>query len=168
MTLVIAFLRLFHIGAAFAWFGLGMVLVRFIMPAALDAGESGLRYLKSLYSKTIIARGFSGAAGLTVIAGILLYLTGDVSNSFSNTGRIVLGIGALVGLLAAGHGIMALGRAMQRFTDSLTKYVAENQPIAADGLTILHEQAMKIAVNGRISLVLMSIALIGMGIARYL
>jgi hypothetical protein len=167
MTYVVALLRLLHIVSAFAWFGIGASMDMFVVPATVGGGPDGYRFWKSLYTKTRLENAFPIAASITVIAGILLYITGDTSK-FTTTGNIVLGIGALFGIFAAGHGGAALGKATREFSTSLKTYVIDNQPIAADGLAILDAQIKKIAIHTRISFVLMLIALIGMGSARYL
>lgn len=168
MTLLIAVLRLLHIVAAFVWFGLGTVMTLYIVPAAQAADDNGSHYLKSLFTNTRIAMAFPVAAGLTTLAGILLYLTGDVGNNFSNTGRIVLAIGALSGLAAAIHGGAVSQRSTRALVSTLTQHVTRNQPITAEGLTALRTVLTKISTDTQISFVLMVIALIGMGSARYL
>jgi hypothetical protein len=168
MDLLVAGLRLIHIVSAFAWFGLGATMALYVAPAALAAGEGGLRFFKSLLVNTAFARAFPIAAGLTTLAGILLYLVGNSASHFSSTGNIVLGIGAVAGLLAAGHGGMATGRLTATFAEALARSVSDNQSIAGDALTSLREQATKLAANSRISFYLMVIALLGMASARYL
>ncbi|MEP7288915.1 MAG: hypothetical protein ABI947_24445 [Chloroflexota bacterium] len=46
--------------------------------------------------------------------------------------------------------------------------MTDNQPITTEELAALREQAMKLDSDSRVSFVLMVIALIGMGTARYL
>src|SRR5437016_2135971 len=103
MNLLLVVLRLLHIVLAFTWFGLGMVMTLYIGPTAAASGETGVRFLKALYTHTPIARIVPMVAGLTTLAGILLYLFGSVSTHFSTTGNIVLGIGAVAGILATAH-----------------------------------------------------------------
>ena len=110
----------------------------------------------------------AGSSVVTTLAGLLLYLVGQSSTHFSQTGNIVLGIGAVAGLLAAGHGGMATGKATAAYGAALAKYVVDNQPIAAEDAAALRELGMKVATHSRISFYLMLIALIGMGLARYL
>jgi len=168
-NLVLVILRLLHIVSAFAWVGLGLTSTFYIAPAALAAGESGLRFLKSLFTRTSFGSVFAVAAGLTTLAGILLYLTGNASRIFSPTGNMVLGIGAAAGVLATLHGGAATGRATSALAESLTKNVPDgDQPIPASALSELRTRAEKMLLHSRISLVLMIIALIGMGSARYL
>jgi hypothetical protein len=166
MQYLIALLRLIHIFSATAWFGIGATMAMYIAPTVLAAGENGYRYMKSLLTSTRIATAFPMVSGIAMLAGILLYFTGDVAN-FSRVGQIVLGIGALAGIAAGIHGGAVAGRALRTFGETLAKY-PDNQPIPADGLTTLHEQAAAVASHARVSFALVVIALIGMGSARFL
>jgi hypothetical protein len=169
MDIVLVLLRLIHIVASVAWIGLGGVMALYIGPAVGRAGESGLRFLKTLLTKTSYAKVFPAASGLTVLAGILLYLVGNAASHFTTTGNVVLGIGALAGLLAIIHGGAITGRATSALGAALVQYVPDgNQPIAAEGLAVLRERASKVATHANLSFILTIIALIGMGSARYL
>ncbi len=167
MTLVIALLRLIHIVSAVAWVGIGLMLALYVVPTSTQAGETGLRYLRSLIINRRITMAFGAAAGIAMLVGILLYITGDVSRNFSTTGQIVLGIGALFGIAAGIHGGAIVGRETTAFANALAQY-PENQPIPADGLATLRALAVKVGSDARISFALMVIALIAMGSARYL
>lgn len=166
MNILLTILRFIHIVAAVIWVGLGGTMALFVGPAAAAAGESGLRFMKALFTKTRFAMAFPVASGLAMLAGLLLYATGDVS-TFSTTGQIVLGIGALFGMAAGIHGGAIAGRTSKAFVETLAKY-PDDQPIPAEGLAALRQQAMKVGSDARTSFVLMAIALIGMASARYL
>ena len=167
MEILVVLLRLLHIVAAAVWVGLGIAMVWYIAPAANSAGESGLRFLKALLTRTGFSKAFPAAAGLTVLAGILLYLTGSAGR-FTQVGNMVLGTGALFGVLAMLHGGAATGRATTALLEALNQHVQENQPVPAEALSTLRERAAKLATHSRISAILMIIALVGMGSARYL
>lgn len=169
MDIVLVGLRLLHIIAAFVWFGLGATMTIYIAPAATAAGDSGWRYLKALLSRTSFPTAIGAAAGLTTLAGILLYIVGDAVDHFSSTGNAVLGIGAAAGILATLHGGMATGRATTAMGEALVKHVPDdNQPITAEAVQTLRELGMKVGTHSRISFALMVVALIGMSTARYL
>src|SRR5438045_6472512 len=136
MLLLLAALRLIHIVAAFAWVGLGMVLTVYILPAATGIGESGLRFLKALLTRTPYMRAFPAVSGVTILAGILMYLLGS-SSHFSSTGNIVLGIGALVGIAAGIHGGAVVGRRSSTFAQALERKVPDGNHGTADALSAL-------------------------------
>lgn len=168
MDILFTALRLIHIAAAVVWVGFGLATVLYIGPASAAAGESGLRFLKALLTRTSYGAIFGMAAGVTMLAGIIMYLLGAPSH-FSTTGNIVLGIGALAGIAAGIHGGAVTGRASRALAEALTQHVPEgNESISADGLVTLRERAQAMASHGRLSVILVIVALIGMGAARYL
>ena len=167
MNIIITVLRLVHIVSAVAWVGLALSFSAFIAPAANAAGEAGLRFLKKLFEATRFSVIFPVASGLTMLMGILLYVTGDPSTSFSRTGQIVLGIGALAGLAAGIHGGAVLNRSTKAYAASLAKY-PDGQPIPADGITALQAEATQVNSHLQVSIWLVVIALIAMAGARYL
>lgn len=165
--LIITLLRLLHIVAAFTWFSMGAAYVLFIYPAVARTGESGLRFLRTMMALPGSSMIMSVAAGLTTLAGLALYATGSPER-FSQTGNMVLGIGALAGLAATIHGGAVVGRASGALAQELMPAAANDQPIPASTITSLQAQVAKVLSHGRISFVLMVIALLGMGSARYL
>lgn len=167
MNLLMAALRLIHIVSAFVWFGLGMVLTVYILPTATATGESGLRFFKSLLTRTPINMAIAASSGITVLVGIIMYLLG-ASSHYSSLGNIVLGIGALSGLAAGVHGGAVVGRESREFAAALEKQVPDGQPVAADALTALTAAERSLGEHARISLILTAIALIFMASARYL
>src|SRR5262245_21455783 len=118
MDILLVVLRFVHIVAAFLWVGLGVTMTFYIVPAASAAGDGGLRFLKRILTNSSYAMAFAGAGGVTVLAGILLYVTGS-TNHFSNAGRIALGIGAIAGILAGVHSGRVTGRATRGLSEAL-------------------------------------------------
>ena len=167
MNLLLAALRLIHIVAAFAWVGLSMAMAVYILPTATIIGESGLRYLKALYTRTPFNMAFAATSGVTVLAGILLYLL-RASDHYSSVGQIVLGVGALAGLAAGIHGGAVIARTSRAFEEALKQQVPDGQPISADASASLTATERLLAEQSRIALILTAIALIGMASARYL
>lgn len=169
MDILLVLLRLLHIVTGVIWFGMGLMLTFYILPSAIASGESGQRFLKNMLAHSSITKAFPIVSGLTTLAGILLYLVGNASTHFTQTGNIVLGIGAVAGLLATAHGGMATGRATDAYAEALKQYVTDdNQPIVANGLSALQGHMAKLTMHSRVSMLLMVIALVGMGSARYL
>ncbi len=168
MNLIIVLLRLLHIILAFVWFGLTLTLTFFVGPAAARAGESGQRFYKSLLTSTPLARLFAASAGLTVLIGILLFITGDPNRNFTTTGQLVLGFGALAGLAAVIHGDTRTVRTMRKYGQALAQDVQDNSPISGEGAEKLRTLGAALASQSRVTFYLMLMALLGMGLARYL
>ncbi len=168
MNLIIVLLRLLHIILAFVWFGMTLTLTFFVGPAAARAGESGLRFYKSLLTSTPLARLFAASAGLTVLIGILLFITGDPNRNFTTTGQLVLGFGALAGLAAVIHGDATTVRTMRKYGQALAQDVQDNSPISGEGAEKLRTLGATLTSQSRVTFYLMLMALLGMGLARYL
>lgn len=165
MSYVIALLRLVHIVSAVTWVGMTLTLVVFVYPAI--SGESGYRFLKALYTRTQVGVLFPIVSLLTTICGVLLYLTGSGSH-FSTLGNIVLGIGAVAGLSAFGHGAMALSGRTQRLTGQLQASLPDGAPADAQKISALDTSTADYLRQARITLIMSAVALLGMGLARYL
>jgi hypothetical protein len=168
MDIIHVLLRLLHIAGAFGWVALGAITTLHVAPAAVAAGETGYRYLKTLFIKTAYTRMLAPVAGITTLAGILLYAVSNSASYFSQTGNMVLGIGAAAGLIAAIHGGALTGRATTALNKALEKVPDGNQSIPAATLTELNSLATTLLGHARISLILMIVALVCMGSARYL
>jgi hypothetical protein len=169
MDILLILLRLIHILAGVAWVGLAAALAFFIAPAALNAGGSGMHFLRSLFGGTTIARVFPMVSGITMLAGILMYVLSNSGSHFSQTGNIVLGLGALFGIIAGIHGGAVTGRATKTLAEALMQpALADNQAIPADTLAGLRAQGEKLVYHARVSFALSALALLGMAAARYL
>jgi hypothetical protein len=169
MDIVLVLLRLLHIVSAVAWIGIALSFTFFIVPASLASGDSGIRFLKTFLSKTPILVLFPISAGLAMGAGLLLYPVSSPWTHLSSTGNAVLSIGATFGMIAGVHFRFATGSTGEKLIDVLQKRVSDDgQPIAEDVLAEIRTLAAKLISNSRINFVLMVIALLGMGSARYL
>jgi uncharacterized membrane protein len=160
MDVYLVVVRLIHIVAAFLWFGTGFYSVVFLYPAIIDLGDAGGQFMKALAKNRFFALIFPVSAVLTVVAGILLYVKPGASSHFSSTGWAVLSIGAVAGLLAAGHGGAVLGRMTGDYMKKAMSGSAQPGELAA--------LAAKLTRHGNISLILVIIAMLGMELARYI
>lgn len=165
-TILLVVLRLLHIVSAVSWLALGGTLTFFVAPAAAAAGESGYKYLKTLFTRTAFTRLVPVAAGTTTLAGILLYIVGG--GRFGPIGSAVLGIGALAGFIATIHGGAVTDRSTKALAKALTALPDGSQSIPAATLTELNNLATTLLGHARISMILMIVALVCMGSARYL
>jgi hypothetical protein len=169
MDIGLILLRLLHIVSGAAWIGIAVSFTFFIVPAALRSGESGVHTLKTLLTKTPIIVLFPITAGLTMGAGLLLYPVSSPWTHLSGTGNMVLSIGATFSMIAGIHMRFGMGGAGEKLIDVLKKRVTDNgEPIAADVLTEIHTLGLKLISGSRVNFVLMMVALLGMGSARYL
>ncbi len=162
-------LRLAHIVAAFAWVAVGTALTFVILPSLQTADASRSRALGGLLTHPWIVRALPVSSGLTMLAGLLLYVVSRAGSHFSSTGNAVLGIGAVVGILAGIHGGAFTGRALRTLRARLTGPAqGEGQAQAPDNRPEEQGLVRRAMAHSRVGLLLMTIALIAMASARYL
>jgi uncharacterized membrane protein len=166
---VMLVLRLIHIGSGVVWAGGAIVSNRFIEPAAKDAGEAGPRFMGAL-----IKRGFSTAmaamGGLTFLSGAAMYWndSNGFTNQWNQTGPgLLFTIGAIAGLsgLIVGGAMMSpAARQMQKIGEEVAK--AGGPPSAEQGAA-MGQFSARLSLGGRITAVLLGIAVLCMASAQY-
>jgi uncharacterized membrane protein len=158
----IVIVRALHIFGGIIWVGFGLMAGMLGMAAQkMDGRERGIVF-KALFVYSAYSRVIAIAAVTTTVAGLYLYgrLFDGMRHQFMTpTASMVLAFGALFGLLAFGHGI-ALGRLGGKYAE-----LAKNADANPEELQALGE---RIGRNGRISAILMIIAVIGMILPRYM
>ncbi len=167
MAALLVILRFIHIAGAFVWVGMALTMFFFVSPAVRKAGPAGPAFMRSLVGATSYSTVIAAASGITVAAGILLYLVSGSANHFSRTGNIVLGIGAVAGLIAFVHGAFYLGAITRRMKAIMLALPADGPP-PADQAGQLQSLGAQLARHMPYSMALMAVAVLGMGLARYL
>jgi uncharacterized membrane protein len=164
MDIVLIVLRLIHIVAGVIWVGGGILMAVVIGPALAKMGDDGSKFMRALTADRRFTILFPAAAVTTTVAGLLLFATGP-QNRLSNAGFIVLIIGSLAGIGAAGHGGAVLGRLGAAFM-ALADKVAQNP--TPETRAELQAFSAKYTRHLNISVGMMLVAVIGMSLARYL
>jgi uncharacterized membrane protein len=165
MDLYVIVLRLFHIVAGVFWVGSAFFNALLLEPSVTDAGQEGAKTMGA-----IVRRGLTpiltSAAGVTILAGILLYA--NVSEGFqlswiTSPGGLILTLGALC---AIGGGV--IGSQTGRTADKMMAVGAE---IAKSGGKPTSEQGSQVAMLklrlhnfGRINAVLLLITVMCMAV----
>lgn len=162
MDILMIVLRLLHIFAGMYWVGTAMFLSFFAEPAILTSGDHGNGFLRQLYAGTKFGASMGMSAIVTTLAGLIMYY--KVSGHFDadwmkSSNGIVLSIGAVAGILAAGHGGSTLGPKSSEY-----EALAKNSNASTAELNNLRDYIFK---HSRISLGLMLVAVFGMATARY-
>lgn len=103
MQFAIPALLVVHVFAAVFWYGSAMFLIRFVLPTASAAGESGGAFLARMAEQTRFPYALVGAGALTVLTGLALLdlVSGNFSPAFMSTNiGIALSIGGACALVA--------------------------------------------------------------------
>lgn len=92
-----------HVFAAVFWYGSAMFLIRFVLPTASAAGESGGLFLARMAKQTRFPYALVGAGALTILTGLALLdlVSGGFSQAYMSTHvGMTLSFGALCALIA--------------------------------------------------------------------
>lgn len=156
-ALAVTILRLAHIVGGLIWVGAAIVMSFYIEPTLAEAGTEGRSIMRRLYNDTNFARLIPWSALVTTLAGLLLYGMLSYHEALSSSMGVVLTLGALVGLLAFGHGWFAGWRPARGYAATIDAAGDE-----------LEELEGKLRRNGRISMWLALVSLVLMAGARYI
>jgi uncharacterized membrane protein len=170
MDILMIVLRLIHIFAGIFWVGATLFLWRIVTPAVTKLGPDGGKFMRTLLNDTPYLQAIAGAAVATVLAGVWMYLR--VSDNFnadwlSQTKNIILTIGALAGLAAAGHGLFALAPIGRKIRALGNEMAAAGGPPSPEQLSTMQQLQAKMSRNVPITAILMIVAVAGMASARY-
>ena len=166
MTYFIWLLRILHIGAGIFWVGGSLLTMYFVGPTVGATGDAGKQVMGHLVNNMKLSVRLSAAAGMTVLAGAILYWIDSqgFTSSWTRSGAgIGFTIGAIFGLIGFVFGIM-VGRLNKALAQLGAQIQGKPTPEQMTQLqTIQRQLATYIKITGP-SLVL---AVIFMSIARY-
>lgn len=171
MDTYLVVLRIVHILAGAFWVGAAFTTILFLQPTAREVGPAAGPFMAHLAGKKKLVDWVLRAAGLTVLAGVLMYwrVTGGLEwDRITSAYGLSLTIGALSAIAA-----FSLGLSVVRPTIMAT--LAIGRDVAASGGPPTPEQAAQLQslqqrgkAVGRVIVPLLVIAVSGMAAARYL
>jgi hypothetical protein len=159
-SIIITVLRLAHIVAGVIWVGGGITFSLYFGPALGMSGVDAGKVIRILYTKVGFDKLMMGVSITTTVAGLILYALNPPTGGFG----IVLGIGALVGLGAFGHGAAVLGKLGRQIVALAEEAGDEPNEEQQKQFGALSAKMMK---HGRISMWLGIVAVVFMSSARY-
>jgi uncharacterized membrane protein len=167
MTYFIWLLRIIHIVGGIFWVGGTLTMTFFIGPTIGATAEAGQKFVGHLMNNLKFSNRMSAAAGLTILAGFILYWIDSQGFSSpwmsSGAGR-GFGIGAAFALVGLVFGIL-IGRTAKAMADLGSKMQG---PPSSDQLTQLQAIRKQQVTFSNISTVALLLAVTFMAIARYL
>jgi hypothetical protein len=164
-------LRIVHILAGVFWVGAAFTVILFIQPTAKEVGPAAGPFMSHLAGKKRLVDFVLGAAGLTVLAGLLMYwrVSGGLDPDWiGSTYGITLTVGALCAIAA-----LAVAGSVVR--PGIMATLAIGREVAASGGPPSPEQAAQLQAlqrrghtAGRVIVPLLIVAVAAMASARYL
>ncbi|HLO33665.1 MAG TPA: hypothetical protein VK249_31245 [Anaerolineales bacterium] len=166
MTYLIWLLRIVHIVSGVFWVGGSLMAFFFIGPTVGATGEAGQKFIGHLMNNLKLSNRIASAAGLTILAGAILYGLDAragaawVRSSFA----IGLGIGAIFALIGFIFGIL-VGRTNKAMAELGAQIRGKPTPAQLAQIQAIQKQQ---ATYTRISAPALILAVVFMAIARYL
>ena len=166
MTYLVWLLRIIHIVGGVFWVGGTLIMTFFIGPTVGATAEAGQRFIGHLMNNLKFSNRMSAAAGLTVLAGLILFgLDARAGSAWVRSGMgIGLSIGAAFALIGLVTGIM-IGRSAKAMADIGAKI--QGKP-TADQVAQLQNIGKQQATISMISAICLILAVTFMAVARYL
>lgn len=166
MIYLIWLLRIIHIVAGVIWVGGTLIMTFFIGPTVGATGESGQKFVGYLMNNLKFSNRMSIAAGLTILAGLILYgLDARAGAAWLRSSfAIGLGIGAAFAIIGFVFGIM-IGRTTKAMAQLGAQMQGKPSPDQLAQMQAIRKRQATFSIISASALVL---ATIFMAIARYL
>jgi uncharacterized membrane protein len=166
MTYLIWLLRIIHIVGGVFWVGGTLTMTFFMGPTIGATGEAGQKFVGHLMNNLKFSNRMSAAAGLTILAGLILYgLDARAGSAWVRSGfGIGLSIGAGFALIGFVFGIL-----IGRTTKAMAQFGAQMQgKPSPDQIAQMQSIRKQQATYSNISAAALILAVVFMAIARYL
>jgi uncharacterized membrane protein len=163
-------LRIVHILAGIFWVGSALVIFLFLQPAAREVGPAAGPLMTSLAQKKRLPDVTLGAAGLTILAGLLMYwrVSGGFDQDWIGTAfGVAITIGALCAIAAVVLGASIVRPSMVKAGAIAQAAAAAGGPTAEQGAEIQALQ-QRVRATGNVIIPLLVLAVVAMASARYL
>jgi uncharacterized membrane protein len=170
MDWYVIILRLIHIAAGIFWVGAAFVFFLFIQPSTRELGPEGQRFMGYLGTRKKLPAIILISAIVTVLAGILLYIR--VSDGFSvdwitSGPGIGFTIGGVAAIITVTLGLIVTKPAADRMAALGQEIAAAGGPPSSERASEMQRLQARLLVIGRVSMVLLVIAVVTMATARY-
>jgi uncharacterized membrane protein len=167
MNYLVIALRIIHIVAGIIWVGGTLIMTFFIGPTIGATAEAGQKFVGHLMNNLKFSNRMSAAAGLTILAGFILYWidsSGFTSAWMSSGAGRGFGIGAGFALIGFVFGLL-IGRTTNAMAQLGAQFRGKPSPEQMSQMQSIRKQQ---ATYSNISATALILAVIFMAIARYL
>lgn len=161
-------LRLIHITAGVFWAGSTFFLVSFIAPSVQATGAEGQKFMQQLGLRSGMTNALAGAATLSALSGIIMYilLTDFDSEVMRATYFVILAIGGIAGISGWFVGFFVQNLTTRRMQALAADIAASGGPPSPEQMAEMQALAQRIGLGGRITAVLLTIAVVAMASAQ--
>ena len=162
-------LRLLHIVGGVFWVGTAWMIAGFLYPTANASAPEGPRFLQRLFQSRLPAI-TSAAAGINILAGLLLYWkdTGLRLEVITQRPFLVFGIGGVAAIAAFVIGIAVTKPAADRLVALSKEIQAAGKPPTPEQVAELQQLGKRTFDAAKWVAALLAISLVAMAVARYL
>jgi len=170
MDVLMIVLRLIHILSGVFWAGTAFFFVSFLEPTVEAAGPEGGKFMQKL-AQTRFAIALSMAGLLTVLSGLLMYWrdSGGFQVAWITTPTgLAFAVGGLAGILAFLIGFFVSRPAVARMTVIGQQAQAAGGPPSPEQMAEIQALQKRVGQGALRVALLLTVALIGMSVARYL
>jgi hypothetical protein len=164
-------MRVLHVVLAGAWFGAAVFTTVYLGPAVAEAGLAG-EQVRAVLVRRGVVKYMASMGGLTVVTGIYLFwrfTTGfDPALSASRAG-MAFSIGALTGVIALALGGSMVGGSVKKIVALAGQ--AATLPEGAERAALMNTMnrlRARMAIFGRIVIVLLFISMAAMALGHYI
>lgn len=170
MNFLMIGLRIIHIFSAVAWVGGNFLLVLVVSRGMRALGPEAGKFMGSLTGPGRLTQYMTITGVLTALSGLWMYwlVSGHLDRGWLESGPgVVLTAGAVAGILAWLHGTFALGPIARRMGELSQQIGESGGPPAPEQVEEMQSLRDRQATNSAVSIIIMSVALIGMSAAQY-
>ncbi len=162
-------LRVVHIFAGVFWTGTALMMAGFISPTARTVGPDSAKFMQQLARQNRLPQVIEAAAILNILAGAWLYwlISGGFQMEWiTSRGGLALTFGATLAVIAYILGYFFQKPAAKRMGETGREIQAAGGPPSPEQMAEMQAQQKKLAQGGLYSAILLSLAVIGMALAR--
>jgi hypothetical protein len=169
MNILMIVLRIIHIFSGVFWVGVAMFNVGYLQPTVAATGPEGQKVMQHLTRQTRFTSATYGAATLTLLSGLWMYwILSGLRLAFVTSGYgLMLTLGGLAGLVAWIMVIFVVRNILGQMGALGGQIQAQGGPPTPEQGAAMRALGGRLVAIGRVGVVFLLVALLGMSIAQY-
>jgi len=169
MGFLIMALRVIHIFSGVFWVGFAFFNIGFLQPTVKATGAEGQKTMRHLTQKTRLLSTVYATATLTMLSGLVMYwiLLGFRLSVFLSGYGLVLTIGSIAGVIAWIIAVVVIRSIFNQMQTIGQEIQAQGGPPTPEQATQMQALVARLGTVGKVALVFLVVALLGMSMARY-